>query len=120
MNSGQNAGASGQVTATNCGDALSGDSGCSMKNPSTSSFGTGFNNQGGGIYAMEWTATTIKMWTFTHANAPASLTSGSPVISQFGTPYAAFATGSGCTLASKMGPQQIVRGAPFRILFKHN
>jgi hypothetical protein len=79
-----------------------------MVNEDTSTFGTGFNKGNGGIYAMEWTETTIKMWTFTHANAPSSLTSGSPDTSAFGTPYAAFATGSGCTLTEMFGPQQIV------------
>ncbi len=81
--------------------------GCSVSDDITTnapSYGTPFNNIGGGVYAMvsraskvlitftlltnlkEWTATTIKIWNFPRTNVPVDITSGIPDPSLWGTP----------------------------------
>ncbi|KAL5363604.1 concanavalin A-like lectin/glucanase domain-containing protein [Aspergillus floccosus] len=77
---------SGTLTSGECGEA-SGTIGCVVQGAKGSS-GDPFNQQGGGVYAMEWTAKFIKIWFFPRASIPASLQSGQPNTAEFGTPMA--------------------------------
>lgn len=70
------------------------------KNPSDNStsepaipaiFGTAFNAQGGGTYAMQWTATSIRIWVFPYDWTPADIASGSPDPDSWPTLFATFA-----------------------------
>lgn len=42
------------VGGTDCSAAQSNNAGCGMRSPSTTSFGSGFNSVGGGVYASKW------------------------------------------------------------------
>jgi hypothetical protein len=53
--------------------------GCSVNNTLPTSYGTGFNANGGGIYAMEWTSAHISIWHFPHTSAPADIAAASPI-----------------------------------------
>ncbi|KAF5863751.1 hypothetical protein ETB97_009386 [Aspergillus alliaceus] len=77
---------SGTMTSNECGEA-SGTIGCVVKGKSGSS-GAPFNKQGGGVYAMEWTAEFIKIWYFARGDIPKSITDGNPDTTAFGTPMA--------------------------------
>ncbi|KAF7169730.1 hypothetical protein CNMCM5623_002382 [Aspergillus felis] len=77
---------SGTLSSSECGEA-SGTIGCVVKGTNGSS-GDPFNEAGGGVYAMEWTDAFIKIWFFARSHIPASLSSGSPDTSSFGTPMA--------------------------------
>jgi hypothetical protein len=69
--------------------------GCAFLSPSSSSAGSGFNQIGGGVYAMEWTSQHINVWFFPRNNIPSSIKSGKPNVSKFGQPMANF---QGCDL----------------------
>lgn len=42
------------VGGTDCSAEQSDNAGCGMRSPSNTSFGSGFNSVGGGVYASEW------------------------------------------------------------------
>lgn len=77
---------SGDMTSSECGDA-SGTIGCVVKGHQGSS-GDPFNENGGGVYAMEWQKEYLKIWFFPRSSIPESLSSGKPDPSTFGTPMA--------------------------------
>ena len=58
------------------------NAGCQIADqPNLLSFGTGFNQQGGGVFAMEWTSDAIKIWFFPRSQIsswPADLLTDSP------------------------------------------
>ncbi len=61
-----------------CDGESTDNSGCSAVGSSDHSFGSAFNQQGGGVFAMEWTSEAIKVWNFASGSVPADITSGSP------------------------------------------
>ncbi|GME25382.1 endo-beta-glucanase [Neofusicoccum parvum] len=67
--------------------------GCGSASTRTDSYGAGFNNGKGGVYAMEWTSQWIRIWFFPRSNIPSSIGTGSPDISEFGMPTANFQGG---------------------------
>ncbi|OCK74731.1 glycoside hydrolase family 16 protein, partial [Lepidopterella palustris CBS 459.81] len=96
---------SGTLLTTDCAESTGGGSGCSVGDGSTSSYGDGFNAVNGGVYAMEWTSTSIKVWFFPRSSIPNSITHGSPDVKTFGTPVAFF---SGCDFDTHFANHQIV------------
>ncbi|KAE8356403.1 putative endo-1,3(4)-beta-glucanase [Aspergillus coremiiformis] len=76
----------GTMTSSECGEA-SGTIGCVVQGKDGTS-GAPFNQQGGGIYAMEWTSKFIKIWYFARSEIPKSITEGKPDPTAFGTPMA--------------------------------
>ncbi|KAF7119060.1 hypothetical protein CNMCM5793_008703 [Aspergillus hiratsukae] len=79
-------GMTGTLSSSECGEA-SGTVGCVVQGTNGSS-GTPFNEASGGVYAMEWTDAFVKIWFFARSQIPASLSSGNPDTSSFGTPMA--------------------------------
>ena len=64
--------------------------GCGIMGPSDS-FGHGFNQNGGGVYACEWVYDqTIKIWFWKRADIPGNVLGNSPDTNTWGTPYASF------------------------------
>ncbi|KAF2259518.1 hypothetical protein CC78DRAFT_537052 [Lojkania enalia] len=75
----------------NCAlDSASGPSGCDVNAVEANTFGTGFNANGGGVYAMEWTDDFIKMWFFPRGYTPSSIQHDKPDTAEFGVPNANF------------------------------
>ncbi|KAF7943336.1 hypothetical protein EAE96_011264 [Botrytis aclada] len=64
--------------------------GCGISDPRTNSYGRGFNLNGGGIYAMEWTSSHIRVYFFPAGTAPADINGPNPDPSKWGTPVANF------------------------------
>ncbi|APA14232.1 hypothetical protein SS1G_11977 [Sclerotinia sclerotiorum 1980 UF-70] len=64
--------------------------GCGISDPRTNSYGTGFNLNGGGIYAMEWTSCYIRVYFFPAGTSPADINGANPDPSKWGTPVANF------------------------------
>jgi hypothetical protein len=87
------------------------NTGCSIHLTNTQTFGVGFNNNNGGVYAMEWTSSAISIWMFPRGSIPASVYSSSPDTSTFGEARAVF-SGS-CDIASKFQKQKIVINTTF-------
>ncbi|KAA8907441.1 putative endo-1,3(4)-beta-glucanase [Sphaerosporella brunnea] len=86
-------GASGTLGTTNCyvyAPGQSNNAGCGFRDNSNASYGDGFNANGGGVYAMEWTSDYINVWWFPRSQIPADVLGSNPNPSGWGTPSAAF------------------------------
>ncbi len=82
----------------NCDADATADSGCGIRDKSTSSAGAGSNAIGGGVYAMSWTTSAIQMWFFPRDSIPSDISSGKPTQSGWGTPTFRL-TNDGCDLS---------------------
>ena len=105
----QNTGFSGNLDTSNCYVDASGqspNSGCAIMNGNTQSFGSGFNDAGGGVYATEWTGDAISVWFFPSSSIPSDISSGNPDPTGWGTPAAKFA--GSCDIDSHFNDLQIV------------
>jgi hypothetical protein len=69
---------SGTFATTNCDASVAGNEGCGGYSAQTNSYGDGFNAAGGGVYAMDWQPTSIRVWHFPRASIPGDITSGNP------------------------------------------
>jgi hypothetical protein len=87
------------------------NTGCSISNTIKTSYGTGFNTAGGGIYAMEWTSQYIAMWMFPYASAPSDIASDSPDPSNWGAPSALFQ--GGCNIDESFQNHNIIFDTTF-------
>ena len=99
----------GVVNATGCGEDL-GTVGCVIEGHK-GSYGTSFNGQGGGVYAMQWTDEFLKIWYFPRSSIPASITSGKPDVTKFGTPMALVE--ESCDVANAFKSQSFVFDVTF-------
>lgn len=71
--------------------------GCSVEG-ARDSFGHGFNRDGGGVYAYEWTDSQISVWFWPRQNIPVNISSGAtPDPRQWGLPVAYFLLGAECS-----------------------
>ncbi|KAF2004928.1 glycoside hydrolase family 16 protein [Amniculicola lignicola CBS 123094] len=108
-------GLTGVVKTKNCyinAPGQSPNAGCAIESSSSSSFGTPFNAAGGGVYAMEWTSSGIKIWHWLRDAIPADVKSGNnPNPGGWGTPQGNFA--GGCNFDTKFGDQKIVLDTTF-------
>ena len=106
---------SGQLMATNCNYYdLGGNNGvgCNVQSTNTNSYGTGFNANGGGIYAMDWTSDYAKIYFFPNGQAPVDIGSDHPDPSGWGTPLAVFG-GSSCDMDTNFQNHRIVFDTTF-------
>jgi hypothetical protein len=95
--------------------------GCSIKAPEpaamegVATYGTEFNNAGGGTYAMEWTESSISVWFFPRDNShQIHINSSSTTLdpSTFGTPLAKF-QGQGCDFTERFKDLKIIFDTTF-------
>jgi len=66
------------VAETNCAANLTGNQGCGIRSNDPNSYGSGFNSNGGGVYAMLWDDTGVSVWFFDRSSIPADITSEAP------------------------------------------
>lgn len=104
---------SGTSNDLNCDGSQNGNTGCSIDSTNTASYGTGFNNNGGGVYATEWTSSYIRHWFFPRNAIPSDITSGTPNPSGWGTPQSSFQGGSGCNIDTHFMNQNLVFDTTF-------
>uniref|UniRef100_L2FPG3 Beta-1,3-endoglucanase n=1 Tax=Colletotrichum fructicola (strain Nara gc5) TaxID=1213859 RepID=L2FPG3_COLFN len=100
-------GMTGTVSKPNCANYAAGQSdneGCAGLDSSAP-----FGSAEGGVYAMEWTDTAIKVWGFTHANVPADI-ANNPNPDTWGTP--SFTT-SVCEASKVFGEAKMVLNSNF-------
>ena len=95
------------------GKSCDGSNGCGTQVGGPTSFGDGFNNNGGGIYAMEWTSDYINVYFFAHSNAPADILGSAPDPKNWGTPTASFVGGSTCDIDANFQNNNIVLDTTF-------
>jgi hypothetical protein len=104
----------GTVSTSNCDVNAPGqanNAGCGITTSDPSTYGTGFNQAGGGVYATEWTSSAIKIWIFSRSNVPADIASGNPNPSNWGSPTSIFS--SPCQIGNYFRNQQIVFDVTF-------
>jgi hypothetical protein len=96
----------GKVLKTNCLNSTNGNAGCGV-DAGESTFGTAFNNNGGGVMAMELRSAGIRMWQFARASIPTDITSGSPDPSTWGEATADFPS-THCNIGNHFKNQSII------------
>lgn len=95
-----------------------GDIGCSVIGQE-GSYGTPMNENGGGVYAMEWTSDFINIYFFPRNAIPADITSRNPEPSSWGTPTANFESQYGDCDIDVHFPAQTIVSASLLIPFLH-
>lgn len=80
--------------------------GCGIEGASNS-YGPGFNENGGGVFATVWTDAGIAVYFFSRGNIPKDIQSAQPNPASWGEPYAQFDFGSDCP-SSHFHQNQIV------------
>jgi hypothetical protein len=104
----------GSVTTGNCDVNAKGQSknaGCSIENKSKQSYGAGLNQNGGGVYAMQWNADAISVYFFPRDNIPADVLGDCPNPTTWGKPAAKFV--GGCDIEESFAEQQIIIDTTF-------
>ncbi|KAH7914464.1 glycoside hydrolase family 16 protein [Hygrophoropsis aurantiaca] len=76
------------VGGTDCSAAQTGNQGCGVRSNTDNSFGSGFNSNGGGVYAMLWDNSGISVYFFPRNAVPTDITDGAPQPSNWSTPMA--------------------------------
>ncbi|KAI0316251.1 concanavalin A-like lectin/glucanase domain-containing protein [Amylostereum chailletii] len=85
----QSLGASGVlVSGTDCAAASTGNQGCGIRDFNSNSFGSAFNANGGGVYAMLWDTTGISVYFFSRNVVPPDIEVGAPHPESWGVPMA--------------------------------
>ncbi len=102
----------GVLQTENCDSSVNFNSGCGTTSSSAQSYGSGLNDVDGGVYAMEWTSTSIKFWFFPRGTAPADISGTSPDPTGWGEP-AAFYGNALCDIDTHFGDLQLVFDTTF-------
>lgn len=105
----------GAVSNLNCDINAPGqptNAGCGILATKSQTYGTGFNSNNGGVYAMEWTSGGIAVYFFPRGSVPGDITSGTPTPSAWPTPLAMWSN-SGCPIDTMIKNQQIVFDTTF-------
>ncbi|GAA5999216.1 hypothetical protein JCM5350_003384 [Sporobolomyces pararoseus] len=99
--------ASGTILETTCNAFENFNVGCGVQDQSKSSYGSGWNAAGGGVYATTFDETGVSVWNFLRDEIPSDITAGKPDPSNWGTPSARWDS-STCDMQKFFGPQSIV------------
>ncbi|RXW23623.1 hypothetical protein EST38_g2236 [Candolleomyces aberdarensis] len=98
---------SGRTLETDC----STNRGCIVAESKPNSFGPGFSEAGGGVYALLLEPTSINVWFFSRADIPSNIASASRTssldIESWGTPTAAYPP-TRCNLTQYFPPQNLI------------
>ncbi|KAF8329334.1 concanavalin A-like lectin/glucanase domain-containing protein [Cantharellus anzutake] len=92
-----------------CASSPDANSGCAYQDPSPQSFGHGFNEAGGAVFALLIDQNVgTKLWRFQRANVPSDVTAGNPNPDSWGTPSAFFPTSDSCQTKDTIQNQQLI------------
>ncbi|KAL7629450.1 hypothetical protein AAE478_000970 [Parahypoxylon ruwenzoriense] len=91
-----------------CNAPGTGNLGCGTPSDDTRTLADGFNEMGGGVFALEWTSSAINIFFFPRTEQiPEDITAGTPDPSTWGQPSTSF-SGPGCDISSHFKNHQIV------------
>ncbi|KAJ4287399.1 hypothetical protein N0V90_012799, partial [Kalmusia sp. IMI 367209] len=100
--------------STDCSIDHDENQGCGTVFTEPYNYGTEFNANGGGVYAMEWTLDSIRVWFFPPTNVPFGLTDGGiPDSAMFGLPSASFSGPCSASFGEKFFNHSIVIDTTF-------
>ncbi|KDN46851.1 hypothetical protein RSAG8_03928, partial [Rhizoctonia solani AG-8 WAC10335] len=99
----------GKIVSNDCFNGTNGNQGCIVQGATDATYGAGFANAGGGVYALEWSSegNGIRAWFFQRSSIPNDMASASPNPSNWGTPTAAWPESS-CNSSQFFGAQTII------------
>ena len=100
--------ATGRLISPLCPTTRTSNAGCAFSDPSSSSFGAGFNNAGGGVFAHLWNSAEISIWRFPRGSIPSDITSKNPNPSNWGPPVAFFPSSDLCDISSHFFDHSLV------------
>jgi len=103
-------GQSGQKGVGNDCGANGGDIGCGVNTVRPEAWGKAFNSAGGGVYAMMWTSTAIKIWHWKQNEVPGDARGNNPNPDGWGQPVANW---NGCDFGKLMDNMNIVINTAF-------
>ncbi len=106
-----NGGFSGNLVSTSCVSGAGDNQGCQIATQNSATYGSDFNSNGGGVYAMEWTDSAISIYFFPRSSIPSDALGSNPNPSSWGTPMAQFS--GGCDMSTAFQNQQIVFDTTF-------
>ncbi|KAL8767005.1 MAG: hypothetical protein Q9209_006359 [Squamulea sp. 1 TL-2023] len=98
---------------TLAGSSCQGGQGCPIKPQGSNNYGTGLNNAGGGVYAMEWTSGSINIWFFPRNSIPGDISNANPNPSAWGAATASFVGGDSCNIDHHFKNNNIVFDTTF-------
>ncbi|KAG9240915.1 mixed-linked glucanase [Calycina marina] len=102
------------ILSSNCNAGVQpGTQGCGFGHAATGTYGTPFNAAGGGIYAMEWTITDIKVYYFPRKTIPADALTDSPDPASWPTPISWFHDDGGCDVPAHFTAHRLVMNINF-------
>ncbi|KAK0230125.1 concanavalin A-like lectin/glucanase domain-containing protein [Armillaria fumosa] len=107
-----NTGQSGRTLNTDCTNGSpAGSTGCAVAENKPNSFGQGFNQNGGGAFALQFDVSGAYIWFWPRQNIPQSLTSATSTsnmdTTDWGLPSASYPS-SGCDLQRLFKPQKLI------------
>ncbi|OSD00034.1 glycoside hydrolase family 16 protein [Trametes coccinea BRFM310] len=99
----------GKTSGADCSAGANSSVGCTVLETQPNSFGQGFNDNGGGVWAAQFDVSGIFVWFWNRSALPGDISSGSKTIdtSTWGTPSAAWPSSS-CNISEFFAPQQLV------------
>lgn len=105
--SGGNSAFTSKVLSTDCDAFANSNAGCAFLDSDTQSYGHGMNTNKGGVFAMLWDDSGVKIWHFRRSDVPADLSSGNPDPTSWPTPQA-FWSSSLCNTGQFFSQHQLV------------
>ncbi|OTB07699.1 glycoside hydrolase family 16 protein [Hypoxylon sp. CI-4A] len=96
----------GSILTTDCYNATSDNAGCGVQGDS-SSYGSAYNDNSGGVTAVEWRDEGIRLWQFARDSIPDDITSGNPDPSTWSEASADFPN-TDCDIGSHFRNQSII------------
>jgi len=76
------------IGGIDCSALNTGNQGCGIRAATGNSFGAGFNENGGGVYAMKWDTTGIAIYFFARGSIPADISAEKPLPDSWGSAQA--------------------------------
>ncbi|CAK4011390.1 concanavalin A-like lectin glucanase domain-containing [Lecanosticta acicola] len=107
---------SGNEVSSNCyinAPGQSSNQGCTTQGRNTNTYGSGFNNIGGGVYATEWVSDAISIWFFPRGQIPQDIQNGQPSPGSWGAPLTQLYGPQGCDIPSHFNAHSIVFDTTF-------
>ena len=103
-----------QPFSNDCNANDNSNQGCSFHDDDPSSYGSGFNSAGGGVYAMEWTASGVSIWRWAQGSQPGDALGNNPSPSGWGKPSASWSSSdSSCDWSSQLSQHNIIFDTTF-------
>lgn len=95
------------VMGTECTSSAGADAGCAYSQQDPRSYGAGFNQAGGGVFAHLWNTDGVTVWFFSRDEIPQDIKDQNPDPTSWGTPAAIFPS-TGCDMATHFYSHTIV------------